>query len=438
MTTALRSLLPPTSPSTSPHSGPPAAQRLRLDLTQQTLFNISYLSSFLNTETLTTQSASQDSHQELSGRFYLNRYISATELGDLTFFCVYLLSRFQRSTDHPGMSETSSRRRRWPLVHPSTQMEEASGSMHASLQDDRALAPYLGSSSLTLASQPSGVCQWTRSRIHGQKGDAEYAVYRARAPGGSSRDTSAVCARKCQSPVSISDASAATQERHELSGNIKATDSSAAMRQEESGPVKAVDTSAATLLARHVCQEPEVLTAEGELRWGQLPAVDKNALREVLALVVGIEQAETHAVLEPVFSWSNEWTTVHKAGRRVEGGKEPYKYGLTVERQFFLEWFDSESDRLEGLVPGQGMEGGSSKITVGAVIVEVDSNGNEIRPEAARSRSLSPVPSVKHRRSGASSGRAGPSGPKGKGVDPGERGPSTDFSDWLGRMACAA
>ncbi|KAJ7869993.1 hypothetical protein B0H13DRAFT_1896437 [Mycena leptocephala] len=290
-----------------------------------------------------------------------------------------------------------------------------------------------------------------------------------------SRDTSAAMRQEVSDPVSISDASAATQERHELSGNIKATDSSAAMRQEESGPVKAVDTSAATLLARHLCQEPEVLTAEGELRWGQLPAVDKNALRVVLAPRVrraeledhleffygsfsdGIEQAETHAVLEPVFSWSNEWTTVHKAGRRVEGGKELYKqYGLTVQRQFFPEWFDSEPDSetdesaveytthspsLPEIEPidieilgsilqdmsdnedvmelmsdedipeedadlqavllaswkdsrasclGREWRAGSSKITVGAVIVEIDSKGNEIRPEPARSRSPSP------------------------------------------------
>ncbi|KAJ7248144.1 hypothetical protein B0H12DRAFT_1123999 [Mycena haematopus] len=262
------------------------------------------------------------------------------------------------------------------------------------------------------------------------------------------------------------DASAAAR----LEVSREAIDASAAVRLESSRATDStVETSAAIMsLVMHsakgsagddIGDNGAVLSAFGELALGNLPAVDRNALRasnaphvlryeleEYMQLFQSqkdtdsedSEDSDIDAILTPVHTWSNKpWTVVtNKHGVRNEGGEKQH---VTARPKFFPEWFDL-SDEEES--------------TVTYSTLELPKATEEVQIQAAIMESLK-VPKVL--RLGAERG-AGPSTlklnavivevtddtetpeaqSKGKGVDEAEKGPDYEKLHHGGRPKAPA
>ncbi|KAJ7495192.1 hypothetical protein FB451DRAFT_1163931 [Mycena latifolia] len=121
-----------------------------------------------------------------------------------------------------------------------------------------------------------------------------------------------------------------------------------------------------------------VLSAIGELPWGNLPAVDRNVLQASHAPHVlryeleeymqlfqsqydgdsedSEDSTDTDMILAPVHTWDNNWTiATNKHGVRLDSGNKLNMNQLTVKPKFFPEWFDM-SDEEESSVPQNAPE----------------------------------------------------------------------------------
>ncbi|KAJ7466070.1 hypothetical protein FB451DRAFT_1178902 [Mycena latifolia] len=121
-----------------------------------------------------------------------------------------------------------------------------------------------------------------------------------------------------------------------------------------------------------------VLSAFGELPWGNLPAVDRNVLQASHAPHVlryeleeymqlfqsqydgdsedSEDSTDTEMILAPVHTWDKNWTiATNKHGVKLGSGNKLNMNQLTVKPKFFPEWFDM-SDEEESSVPQNAPE----------------------------------------------------------------------------------
>ncbi|KAJ7822837.1 hypothetical protein B0H13DRAFT_1919932 [Mycena leptocephala] len=232
-----------------------------------------------------------------------------------------------------------------------------------------------------------------------------------------SRDTSAAMRQEVSDPVSISDASAATRSAMSCLAISKPLTARKLCARRSPAPSKPLTPRRQHCSRATYARNPKFSPQKGTSMGTTTGKLEDHLEFFYGSFSDGIEQAETHAVLEPVFSWSNEWTTVHKAGRRVEAGKnftnstghctktvlprmdmsdnedvmelmsdEDIPEDADLQAVLLASWKDSRASCLGG-------NGGRVlQNHCGAVIVEM--TATEMRSgRAARSRSPSPVPS---------------------------------------------